>query len=67
MKVATDTSDPGDELAEEGSFVGSPKHTAPEQVAGHSRIDARADVYSFGILLYECLTGTVPFEGEAPS
>jgi serine/threonine-protein kinase len=65
VKVATDASDPGDELTEEGSFVGSPKHTAPEQVAGRSKIDARADVYSFGILLYECLTGTVPFEGES--
>jgi serine/threonine protein kinase len=56
----------GDEeqdLTQEGAFLGSPKYIAPEQV-NQRNVDARTDVYSFGVIAYECLTGRVPFLGE---
>jgi serine/threonine protein kinase len=45
-----------------GSIVGSPRYMSPEQAQG-SDIDSRADFYSLGIVLFEILTGSVPFSG----
>ena len=44
-----------------GTVVGSPTYMSPEQARGVSDIDARADVWSVGVLMYKCLTGRAPF------
>ena len=50
----------GREVTTEGQFVGTIDYVAPEQMEGRP-LDGRADVYALGCVLYECLTGTVPF------
>ena len=47
-----------------GNVVGSPGYMAPEQAAGDTDIDARADVFSLGAVMFECLTGRPPFVAE---
>lgn len=49
---------------QEGRVVGMPLYMAPEQARGKP-IDKRVDVWAFGCVLYECLTGRQPFEGES--
>jgi eukaryotic-like serine/threonine-protein kinase len=56
-----DTSD--DDLTSDNVMMGTAKYLSPEQVRGR-RLDGRADLYSLGLVLYECLAGRVPFLGE---
>lgn len=53
--------DTGEDLTQTGLFMGSPKYMSPEQIRGE-RVDGRADIYSLGIIMYEMLTGKVPFD-----
>src|SRR5205823_13221694 len=52
-------------LTSVGSFLGTAEYASPEQISTNE-IDFRSDIYSLGIILYEMLTGTVPYAGTTP-
>ena len=43
--------------------IGTPHYMSPEQARAQA-IDGRSDIYSLGVVAYQCLTGTVPYDGE---
>jgi serine/threonine protein kinase len=52
-------------VTNEGSIIGTPHYMSPEQASGNtSKISARSDIFSMGIIFYELLTGDVPFNGQ---
>lgn len=52
------------ELTRDGALVGTASYLAPEQLQGED-VDGRADLYALGIVLYECLVGRIPFQGDS--
>lgn len=57
--------EPGRDLTALGTVLGTPVYMAPEQIANTRDVDARADVYSLGVMLYEALTGALPYGDDS--
>jgi hypothetical protein len=60
--VGPNASDP---ITESGVTLGTPPYASPEQLCDSKSVDGRADIWSVGVVLYELLTGSLPFEGES--
>jgi serine/threonine-protein kinase len=55
----------GKGLTEAGMSIGTPDYMSPEQLSG-AELDQRSDLYAAGVVLFECVTGRVPFEADTP-
>ncbi|HJZ10629.1 MAG TPA: serine/threonine-protein kinase, partial [Acidobacteriota bacterium] len=53
-------------LTQTGGLIGTPRYMSPEQFSG-AKVDQRADIYSIGIILFEMLTGSLPYEANTPA
>jgi len=51
-------------LSQYGAVLGTPEYMSPEQADGKLKADGRSDIYSLGVIMFECLTGRLPFKSE---
>ena len=65
IKEPVGVTDPG--LTAPNLIIGTPQYMSPEQCSQASEIDARSDIYSLGVIIYEMLAGHVPFTGDSPT
>jgi eukaryotic-like serine/threonine-protein kinase len=65
-KISRKHTTSGRELTEAGDKFGTPVYMSPEQLMSTRDVDARADVWAIGVVLYELLTGKLPFDGDLP-
>ena len=66
LSASKSTAAPSGTLTQLGTSLGTPAYMAPEQAAGDPDTDARADIYAFGCMAYELLTGAPPFGDKPP-
>lgn len=55
----------GEALTRTGLVMGTPHYMAPEQAIGQKNVDHRVDLYALAVVLFECLTGTLPFDADS--
>jgi serine/threonine-protein kinase len=63
--LATAADTPGD-LTQTGTVIGTPEYMAPEQAEGRGNLGPATDIYALGVVLYEMLSGSLPFEADTP-
>ncbi|HBB73796.1 MAG TPA: serine/threonine-protein kinase PknK, partial [Planctomycetaceae bacterium] len=63
--LVSDASDDATRLTTDGTIIGTPAYMAPERIASDATVDARADLFSLGVMLYELLARRLPFEGTS--
>ena len=51
-------------LTRTGALMGTPRYLSPEQATGGKAVDQRTDIYMVGVILYECMTGSIPYEAN---